>query len=164
MQGSLDALNKLLKEPIPINRFRPKYKSESYNICLLSKSILCLYVYSICFSLYIVGVMFYSSGGTPPPPKLYIGLTMLIIFYGIVFSPLFNYPHYFSHFVWCMNPFFILEFGSILVDGCEPFSEDLWMGIRINNCTFQGVKLCDRCKVKVIFLHFCIFCENVSFN
>lgn len=61
-QGSLDALNKLLKEPIPINRFRP----------------------------------------------------------------------------------------NILVDGCEPFSEDLWTGIRINNCTFQGVKLCDRCKVPTI--------------
>ncbi|KAH9747110.1 MOSC domain-containing protein [Citrus sinensis] len=61
-QGSLDALNKLLKEPIPINRFRP----------------------------------------------------------------------------------------NILVDGCEPFSEDLWTGIRINNCTFQGVKLCDRCKVRTV--------------
>ncbi|KDO77222.1 hypothetical protein CISIN_1g021930mg [Citrus sinensis] len=27
-QGSLDALNKLLKEPVPINRFRPKYNSK----------------------------------------------------------------------------------------------------------------------------------------
>lgn len=25
LQGSLDALNKLLKQPVPINRFRPKY-------------------------------------------------------------------------------------------------------------------------------------------
>lgn len=25
LQGSLDALNQLLREPVPINRFRPKY-------------------------------------------------------------------------------------------------------------------------------------------
>ncbi|CAK9160118.1 unnamed protein product [Ilex paraguariensis] len=37
---------------------------------------------------------------------------------------------------------------SILVDGCEPFSEDLWKEIRINKLTFLGVKLCSRCKVK----------------
>ncbi|OAY54393.1 mitochondrial amidoxime reducing component 2 [Manihot esculenta] len=61
-QGSLDALNKLLKEPVPINRFRP----------------------------------------------------------------------------------------NILVEGCEPFSEDLWKEIRINKFTFQGVKLCSRCKVPTI--------------
>lgn len=61
-QGSLDALNRLLKEPVPINRFRP----------------------------------------------------------------------------------------NILVDGCEPFSEDLWMEIKINKLTFNGVKLCSRCKVPTI--------------
>ncbi|GAB2280977.1 hypothetical protein Dimus_015594 [Dionaea muscipula] len=61
-QGSLDALNKLLKEPIPINRFRP----------------------------------------------------------------------------------------NILVDGCEPFSEDLWKEININKFTFYGVKLCARCKIPSI--------------
>ncbi|XP_052201455.1 uncharacterized protein LOC127807551 [Diospyros lotus] len=61
-QSSLDALNKLLKEPIPINRFRP----------------------------------------------------------------------------------------NILVGGCEPFSEDLWKEIKINKFTFQGVKLCSRCKVPTI--------------
>ncbi|OAY54394.1 hypothetical protein MANES_03G071100v8 [Manihot esculenta] len=66
-QGSLDALNKLLKEPVPINRFRP----------------------------------------------------------------------------------------NILVEGCEPFSEDLWKEIRINKFTFQGVKLCSRCKVYAF--SFCIF-------
>ncbi|XP_062012245.1 uncharacterized protein LOC133728826 isoform X2 [Rosa rugosa] len=58
-QGSLDAINELLKEPIPVNRFRP----------------------------------------------------------------------------------------NILVNGCEPFSEDLWTDIRIDKLTFQGVKLCSRCKV-----------------
>ncbi|PRQ54911.1 hypothetical protein RchiOBHm_Chr1g0318861 [Rosa chinensis] len=26
---------------------------------------------------------------------------------------------------------------NILVDGCEPFSEDLWTDVRINNFTFQ---------------------------
>ncbi|PON33694.1 MOSC, N-terminal beta barrel [Parasponia andersonii] len=61
-QGSMDTLNKLLKEPIPVNRFRP----------------------------------------------------------------------------------------NIVVDGCEPFSEDIWMEIRINNVTFEGVKLCSRCKVPSI--------------
>ncbi|KAH9795437.1 MOSC domain-containing protein [Citrus sinensis] len=61
-QGSLDALNKLLKEPVPINRFRP----------------------------------------------------------------------------------------NILVDGCEPFSEDTWTEVRINKFTFQGVKLCSRCKIPTI--------------
>nr|CAB3454248.1 unnamed protein product [Digitaria exilis] len=59
-QGSLDALNEILKEPVPMNRFRP----------------------------------------------------------------------------------------NILVDGCHPYSEDLWKSIKINNLTFQGVKLCNRCKVR----------------
>ncbi|MQL96363.1 hypothetical protein Taro_029038, partial [Colocasia esculenta] len=58
-QGSLDALNQLLKDPLPINRFRP----------------------------------------------------------------------------------------NILVDGCEPFSEDLWTVLKIKKLTFHGVKLCSRCKV-----------------
>lgn len=35
---------------------------------------------------------------------------------------------------------------NILVDGCEPFSEDLWKVIKIDNLTFRGVKLCSRCK------------------
>ncbi|KMT05902.1 hypothetical protein BVRB_7g165600 [Beta vulgaris subsp. vulgaris] len=61
-QGSLDALNKMLKEPIPINRFRP----------------------------------------------------------------------------------------NILVEGCGPFSEDLWKEIKINKFTFYGVKLCSRCKIPTI--------------
>ncbi|KAJ6705273.1 MOLYBDENUM COFACTOR SULFURASE FAMILY PROTEIN [Salix purpurea] len=63
-QGSLDALNQLLKEPVPINRFRP----------------------------------------------------------------------------------------NILVEGCEPFSEDLWTEIRISKVTFEGVKLCSRCKVQTYLL------------
>lgn len=61
-QGSMDALNKLLKEPIPINRFRP----------------------------------------------------------------------------------------NIVVSGCKPFSEDVWTEIKINEFTFEGVKLCSRCKVPTI--------------
>ncbi|ESW10851.1 hypothetical protein PHAVU_009G243300 [Phaseolus vulgaris] len=61
-QESLDALNELLKEPIPINRFRP----------------------------------------------------------------------------------------NILVEGCDPYSEDLWTEIKISGFSFQGVKLCSRCKVPTI--------------
>ncbi|KAJ4831201.1 hypothetical protein Tsubulata_007579 [Turnera subulata] len=61
-QGSLDALNEVLKEPVPINRFRP----------------------------------------------------------------------------------------NILVEGCFPFSEDVWKEIKINNFTFEGVRLCSRCKVPTI--------------
>ncbi|XP_021722204.1 mitochondrial amidoxime-reducing component 1-like [Chenopodium quinoa] len=61
-QGSLDALNKSLKEPVPINRFRP----------------------------------------------------------------------------------------NILVEGCGPFTEDLWKEIKINKSTFVGVRLCSRCKIPTI--------------
>ncbi|KAL2900259.1 Mitochondrial amidoxime reducing component 2 [Bienertia sinuspersici] len=61
-QGSLDALNDILEEPIPINRFRP----------------------------------------------------------------------------------------NILVEGCKPFSEDLWKEIKINKLTFYGVRLCSRCKIPSI--------------
>lgn len=43
----------------------------------------------------------------------------------------------------------MVSFDSILVDGCHPYSEDLWKTIKINRLTFQGVKLCSRCKVKV---------------
>ncbi|KAJ8490608.1 hypothetical protein OPV22_012329 [Ensete ventricosum] len=40
--------------------------------------------------------------------------------------------------------------ANILVDGCDPFSEDLWKEIKINKLTFYGVKLCSRCKVPTI--------------
>lgn len=39
---------------------------------------------------------------------------------------------------------------NILVDGCEPFAEDFWKVIKLNNMTFHGVKLCARCKVPTI--------------
>ncbi|XP_058198432.1 uncharacterized protein LOC131313953 [Rhododendron vialii] len=39
---------------------------------------------------------------------------------------------------------------NILVDGCEPFSEDLWKEIKINKFTFHGVKLCSPCKMPTI--------------
>ncbi|KAI4332081.1 hypothetical protein L6164_017019 [Bauhinia variegata] len=39
---------------------------------------------------------------------------------------------------------------NILVEGVEPFSEDLWTEIKINRNTFQGVKLCSRCKIPTI--------------
>ncbi|KAF5472238.1 hypothetical protein F2P56_008974 [Juglans regia] len=49
------------------------------------------------------------------------------------------------------NPIPVNRFRpNILVDGCEPYAEDLWTEIRINNFTFQGVKLCSRCKVPTI--------------
>ncbi|KAK1380593.1 hypothetical protein POM88_027337 [Heracleum sosnowskyi] len=37
---------------------------------------------------------------------------------------------------------------SIFIDGCEPFAEDLWKEIKINNITFISIQLCPRCKVK----------------
>ncbi|CAN0905657.1 Mitochondrial amidoxime reducing component 2 [Linum grandiflorum] len=39
---------------------------------------------------------------------------------------------------------------NMLVNGCEPFSEDLWTEIRINKSTFGGVRMCSRCKVPTI--------------
>ncbi|OAY71176.1 Mitochondrial amidoxime reducing component 2 [Ananas comosus] len=39
---------------------------------------------------------------------------------------------------------------NIVVDGCNPFSEDLWKVIKINKLTFHGVKLCARCMVPTI--------------
>ncbi|KAL2900255.1 Mitochondrial amidoxime-reducing component 1, partial [Bienertia sinuspersici] len=39
---------------------------------------------------------------------------------------------------------------SILVEGCRPFSEDLWKEIKINKLTFYGVRLCSRCKIPSI--------------
>lgn len=38
LQGSLDALNKLLNEPVPINRFRPKYQIRPIPSIYLSVS------------------------------------------------------------------------------------------------------------------------------
>ena len=38
LQGSMDALNKLLREPIPVNRFRPKYLLLSYLFILFKAS------------------------------------------------------------------------------------------------------------------------------
>ncbi|KAK4386400.1 Mitochondrial amidoxime reducing component 2 [Sesamum angolense] len=73
-QGSLDALNALLREPVPINRFRP----------------------------------------------------------------------------------------NIVVDGCEPFMEDLWTEIRISKLKFQGVKLCSRCKVPTINQETAVACSDLT--
>lgn len=39
---------------------------------------------------------------------------------------------------------------NILVDGCDPFEEDLWTEIKINKSVFHGVKLCARCKVPTV--------------
>ncbi|XP_050234564.1 uncharacterized protein LOC126682841 [Mercurialis annua] len=39
---------------------------------------------------------------------------------------------------------------SIVVDGCEPFAEDLWKDIKINKFAFGSVKLCARCKIPSI--------------
>ncbi|KAK3189060.1 hypothetical protein Dsin_028621 [Dipteronia sinensis] len=36
---------------------------------------------------------------------------------------------------------------NILVEGCEPYSEDLWTEVSISKATFHGVKLCIRCKI-----------------
>ncbi|KAK9086091.1 hypothetical protein Sjap_026502 [Stephania japonica] len=44
----------------------------------------------------------------------------------------------------------VFVFISFLVNGCKPFSEDLWTEIKINKLTFHGVKLCSRCKVPTI--------------
>lgn len=39
---------------------------------------------------------------------------------------------------------------NIFVENCEPFAEDLWKTLRINELTFHGVKLCARCKVPTV--------------
>ncbi|KAH7301033.1 hypothetical protein KP509_23G008900 [Ceratopteris richardii] len=39
---------------------------------------------------------------------------------------------------------------NILVQGCEPFGEDLWETFTISDVKFHGVKLCSRCKVPTI--------------
>ncbi|XP_042023452.1 mitochondrial amidoxime reducing component 2-like [Salvia splendens] len=39
---------------------------------------------------------------------------------------------------------------NFLVDGCEPFSEDLWNEIEINEFVFMGGELCVRCKVPTV--------------
>ncbi|KAG5011876.1 hypothetical protein AAZX31_09G049100 [Glycine max] len=39
---------------------------------------------------------------------------------------------------------------NILVEGCEPYSEDLWTDIKISKFLFSGVKLCYRCKIPTI--------------
>ncbi|VFQ59862.1 unnamed protein product [Cuscuta campestris] len=36
---------------------------------------------------------------------------------------------------------------NIIVDGCEPFAEDLWKKIKINGLKFNAAQLCERCKV-----------------
>ncbi|GMN68278.1 hypothetical protein TIFTF001_037335 [Ficus carica] len=40
-----------------------------------------------------------------------------------------------------------IPINRIVVSGCKPFSEDVWTEIKINEFTFEGVKLCSRCKV-----------------
>ncbi|KAL7089767.1 hypothetical protein ACP275_13G203000 [Erythranthe tilingii] len=40
--------------------------------------------------------------------------------------------------------------ANLIVDGCKPFSEDLWDEIEINGLVFHGGELCDRCKVPTI--------------
>ncbi|KAJ9545215.1 hypothetical protein OSB04_024922 [Centaurea solstitialis] len=39
---------------------------------------------------------------------------------------------------------------NIFVDGCEPYAEDLWKQVKINELTFQGVMLTPRCKVPTV--------------
>lgn len=39
---------------------------------------------------------------------------------------------------------------SILIAGCEPFAEDLWKEIKINNLTFISIRLCPRCKIPLV--------------
>ncbi|CAN6198922.1 unnamed protein product [Urochloa humidicola] len=39
---------------------------------------------------------------------------------------------------------------NILVDGCHPYSEDLWKTVKINNLTFMGVRLRFCCKVPTV--------------
>lgn len=49
------------------------------------------------------------------------------------------------------NPIPISRFRpNIVVEGCNPFEEDIWKEIKINKLTFFGVKLCSRCKMPTI--------------
>ncbi|KAF8083128.1 hypothetical protein N665_0791s0025 [Sinapis alba] len=38
----------------------------------------------------------------------------------------------------------------IIVDNCDPFGEDLWDEVKINDLVFQGVRLCSRCKLPTV--------------
>ncbi|CAN8246114.1 unnamed protein product [Cochlearia groenlandica] len=40
--------------------------------------------------------------------------------------------------------------ANIIVDNCDPFGEDLWDEIKINDLVLQGVRLCSRCKVPTV--------------
>ncbi|XP_058723421.1 uncharacterized protein LOC131595154 [Vicia villosa] len=46
---------------------------------------------------------------------------------------------------------------NILVEGCEPYAEDLWRDINISRFSFHGVKLCARCKVPTVDQQTAIF-------
>ncbi|XP_047962745.1 mitochondrial amidoxime reducing component 2-like [Salvia hispanica] len=39
---------------------------------------------------------------------------------------------------------------NFLVDGCEPFSEDLWNEVKIDEFVFMGGELCYRCKIPTV--------------
>ncbi|XP_042023835.1 mitochondrial amidoxime reducing component 2-like [Salvia splendens] len=39
---------------------------------------------------------------------------------------------------------------NFLVDGCEPFSEDLWNEVKIDDFVFMGGELCYRCKIPTV--------------
>lgn len=115
LQGSLDALNKVLQKPVSVNRFRPKYGS----------------------SFFKYPKFHYSMGPTAHSVILKS-------------SPweCNNSSLIYDQFNAFMCLLFLVFFStSILVDGCEPFSEDLWTEIRIDKFIFQGVRLCARCKV-----------------
>lgn len=96
-QESLVELNNHTKEPIPMNRFRPRY-----------------WIFNVFWS------------------------TAIILFHNIFYLS------------FCLDQYWDLgaSLCSILVEGCEPFSEDLWTEIKISKFTFFGVRLCYRCKVK----------------
>ena len=36
---------------------------------------------------------------------------------------------------------------SIVIEGSEPFSEDMWLTLQMNQCIFYNVKPCGRCQM-----------------
>ena len=109
LQGTLDVLNEILKEPVPMNRFRPKWaeKSRASLICTFCISCLghLLWLMTTSKVALLSGVLTYHWQIIAAVPVL--------------------------AFLWS----YLISFDSILVDGCHPYSEGLCKTLKINRLT-----------------------------